>query len=323
MSIFDVSIHTAHATSGTCVASDEAAHTHPQPGSPLSSFSLSSLVFVCLRCCRVVVVHPTYQIHQPHTRINPPQASKGPQSATARHTQQLDHRCIDHQILTHLSPLHNQKRYDEEYRGLTAQIQSKISDLQTYSTSDAASQCRLINGLLKQADDLIKQMDMEARGSGGDRELQRKTKTYKGTLMSLREDFGAAKGEAERRGLFGGASGGGGDLEMGQKGRLNATQNKLDGQNDTLDNARRVMAETEETALDITSELARNREKIQSSRDKVVDVSSMTNQARRVIQNMSKREAQQKMIVCGVGFMLLGAIVLIIYYVSKGDSKGK
>ena len=162
-------------------------------------------------------------------------------------------------------------------------------------------------------------MDMESRGAG-DRELQRKTKAYKRTLQALRTDFEKAQNSQERSNLFGGA---GRDEEMGgnltgeQKGRLENTGDKIGRQNDTLDNARRVMAETEDVALEITEELARNREKIQASRDKVLDVSSMTNQARRLVHSMSKRETQQRIIMFGFAFVLVGIIVLIIYYTQK------
>ena len=79
------------------------------------------------------------------------------------------------------------ERYDDEYRGLTSQISSKISELSSYSSSnsDAQTGVQLTQGLLRQADDLIKQMGMEATGSG-DRELQKKTKTYKKTLQVRR-----------------------------------------------------------------------------------------------------------------------------------------
>jgi len=91
----------------------------------------------------------------------------------------------------------------------------------------------------------------------------------------------------------------------------------LSRQNDTLTNARRVMAETEDVALEITEELGRNREKIQNARSKVQEVSGMTNTARRLVQSMSKRETQQKIMMYGLAFVLVGAIVVVVYYMQK------
>lgn len=77
------------------------------------------------------------------------------------------------------------------------------------------------------------------------------------------------------------------------------------------------MADTEDVALEITEELGRNREKIQSAREKVLDVSGMTNTARRLVSSMSKRETQQKMMMYGLAFVLVGAIIVVIYYMQK------
>ena len=69
--------------------------------------------------------------------------------------------------------------------------------------------------------------------------------------------------------------------------RANAT---LASQNATLENARRVMADTEATAGTITEELARNRETIESAQGKVGELHGMSNSARRTIQTMQRRK---------------------------------
>ena len=69
--------------------------------------------------------------------------------------------------------------------------------------------------------------------------------------------------------------------------RANAT---LASQNATLENARRVMADTEATAGTITEELARNRETIESAQGRVGELHGMANSARRSIQTMQRRK---------------------------------
>ena len=64
----------------------------------------------------------------------------------------------------------------------------------------------------------------------------------------------------------------------------------LASQNATLENARRVMADTEATAGTITEELARNRETIESAQGRVGELHGMTNSARRTIQTMQRRK---------------------------------
>jgi len=143
-------------------------------------------------------------------------------------------------------------------------------------------------------------------------QLQVKCKAYKKTLQALRKDFEAARGRVDREGLLAGAGKGRED-----RNRLLQTTDNLGRQNDTLDKARRVMAETEDVALEITEELGRNREKIQSARSKVLEVSGMTNQARRLVHSMSKRETQQKIMMYGLALVLVGAIVVVVYYMQK------
>ena len=68
------------------------------------------------------------------------------------------------------------------------------------------------------------------------------------------------------------------------------TNRTLTGQNATLERARRIMADTEETAGSISLELARNRETIESATDRVGEIHGMTNNARRTIKTMQRRK---------------------------------
>ena len=72
--------------------------------------------------------------------------------------------------------------------------------------------------------------------------------------------------------------------------KAEATTATLENQNATLENARRVMADTEATAGTITEELARNRESIESASGRVGELHGMTNSARRTIKTMQRRK---------------------------------
>jgi hypothetical protein len=82
-------------------------------------------------------------------------------------------------------------------------------------------------------------------------------------------------------------------------------------------NAHRTVAETEEVANEITSELGRNREKIESSHGKVREFIGMTDSARRLLQSMNRREIQQKMTLGFIAIILIIAIVITAYYATK------
>ena len=65
---------------------------------------------------------------------------------------------------------------------------------------------------------------------------------------------------------------------------------QLRSQNETLANARGIIAETENVALDITQELSRQRDTISSTNDRVDEVTSITDRAQRIVQSMTRRK---------------------------------
>mmetsp|Transcript_21846 Transcript_21846/g.45930 ORF Transcript_21846/g.45930 Transcript_21846/m.45930 type:complete len:81 (+) Transcript_21846:277-519(+) len=75
----------------------------------------------------------------------------------------------------------------------------------------------------------------------------------------------------------------------------------------------RSKAETEEVALEITSELSRHRETISSTHSRVRQVTGLTHRARRIVQSMSRREVQQKLILWGVGGCIVIVFLILVY----------
>ena len=65
---------------------------------------------------------------------------------------------------------------------------------------------------------------------------------------------------------------------------------QLRSQNETLANARGIIAETENVALDITQELSRQRDTISSTNEHVHEVISITDRAQRIVQSMTRRK---------------------------------
>jgi len=156
-------------------------------------------------------------------------------------------------------------------------------------TGDTAKKLKHADAVIMQAESLIKQMEVEVRGqrdaSVKKKNLQEKVNGYKNNLKSLKVDHTRAVQEAERQNLLGGEMIG--SRSASQRQRLLDSNSNVERQNDSISNARRVAMETEQTASEITEELARNREKIGSIHGKVKDVSGLTGQARKIIQNIN------------------------------------
>ena len=209
-------------------------------------------------------------------------------------------------------------RYDEEFEELTSQVRRSLQSLKTadIESSSVQTDLQMTSNLLSQCDDLLKQMSVEARGiDDADTKAKclSKVRQCKSSLSDLRSEYETENTKFERSALgLGGSSGRGGrrggGLSDEQRDRLLNTNDQIASQNRTLDNARRIMADTEETAMEITSELARNREKIESAHGRVREVSGLTNRARRIVQSMSRREVQQKLAM----YMVSGGLILLL-----------
>ncbi|KAL7477473.1 hypothetical protein ACHAW6_003281 [Cyclotella cf. meneghiniana] len=247
------------------------------------------------------------------------------------------------------------ERYDEEFLSLTEQVTSKLRALDPTAAAAsplpaaAPADLKMAHNLLLQADDLLKQMGLEARGAE-DAVLKRdwlgkvsafcgrdfwwgirrfgwgaeilwgsEVRVCKTRLANLRDDYEAAKTQLERStlGLSNDSAINGGrsssSTRGGSKERLLSNTDALHAQSETLANARSVMAETESVAMEITEELGRHRETISSAHGRVRQVTGMTNRARRIVQNMSRREVQQKLILYGVGGIIALVFLFLIY----------
>lgn len=156
--------------------------------------------------------------------------------------------------------------YNAEYASLSQEINKNLGELKNMSKGHekSGSLIKLIDGLFSQATDLIKQMEVEVRSQdpATRKMLNEKVMQYKKSNQSLRIDFDRAREQVNRSALIGDRSG-------ADRQRLMDTNDKISRQNDMIANATRTVAETEEIGMEITTELQRNREKIDSSREKV------------------------------------------------------
>eukprot|EP00934_Nitzschia_sp_Nitz4_P004900 Nitzschia sp. Nitz4//scaffold12_size214221//211873//213720//NITZ4_001542-RA/size214221-processed-gene-0.138-mRNA-1//1//CDS//3329535146//4890//frame0 len=147
------------------------------------------------------------------------------------------------------------QRYDDEFKSLKEQVQGSLDGDNDDEESD------FTGSLLKQCDELLQQMALEARSvpeASLKRELLAQVRTYKTEIQSLKDQHNRASLMSGR-----------GAAANNHRERLLKQQDMLQNQNSQLDNARKVLEETEQVALEIGSELANNRETIESARGRV------------------------------------------------------
>ena len=196
--------------------------------------------------------------------------------------------------------------YDQEFNQIIEQTQESLN-----SSSTTAS---YTGNLLQQCDDLVKQMALEARSCPPDqkRELMQQVRKCKSKYQSVQQEY-------ERQGLM---SGGLGDYRDGDdadaRRMLQDNEDRLEGQNDTLERARRTMEETEAVAMEITTELGENREKLMSAHGRVRQMGGLTGRARGILTSMGQRALQQKLILYSVAIGLCGAFVVLLLSFWRG-----
>ncbi|KAK1739459.1 vesicle transport v-SNARE VTI1 family protein [Skeletonema marinoi] len=161
--------------------------------------------------------------------------------------------------------------YKSEFLSTMEQIKSK---LQSKNNVDE------VDEMLKQGEDLVKQMGLEARGMDDavvKRDLLSKVKEYKVQLANLRSEYDFAT------------------LTKVDNDNYNTSSSIVDArstirsQNETLLNARSAIAETEGVAMGITEDLSRQRETMNSARGRVNEVSNMAERGDGILRGMLRR----------------------------------
>ena len=192
------------------------------------------------------------------------------------------------------------QRYDEEFKSLKKQVQQSLQD--SFSDEESGQ----TGNLLTQCDELLQQMALEARSvpeASLKRELLAQVRTCKAELQTFKD-------EHNKQSLLSGASKGG----SGHRERLLQQQDMLENQNSRLDNARKVLEETEHVALEIGTELSHNRETIESAHGRVRQVGSMTGRAKRILSSMNQRAGRQKIMLYGLAGSVVVVFLLLVWW---------
>jgi len=213
-------------------------------------------------------------------------------------------------------------QYQAEFQAVASEAATKLQNAKAYSDNPMHAQTRpeilrSAEPLLKQACDLVKQMDVEVRSAeGGQRRLlSERARPIRDELKRLQSDFREIQERLDRENLLGGARIGSNDAVV--RGRLADANVRAQQQTQIIRGALEIAHDTEQVAMDITSELERNRETITNIRGHIADTSGALGTARSLIASMQKREVQQKAILSFVAIILLGSIGTVMYYAFK------
>eukprot|EP00978_Attheya_sp_CCMP212_P031322 scaffold117941_cov60-Attheya_sp.AAC.4 len=189
--------------------------------------------------------------------------------------------------------------YEHEFQFLTSQIQKELGAARynrvttpTVSTSDHFAQCTLLLDLMtvearhqdamEEREELLSRINLYtiqleslkdySEGHLGNEEMKEKEKKDELKLRNI------AHKEVEKV-----------SSSRSKSDSLFSTRVKIDRQNQSLERARQIMADTEEIAFEVSEELLNNRETLETSQSRAAELNDMTGQANQILTRMNKR----------------------------------
>ncbi|MEW5300644.1 MAG: hypothetical protein WDW38_001206 [Sanguina aurantia] len=216
-------------------------------------------------------------------------------------------------------------QFENAFSNASIDISRKITAIESLSGELRRKKIAEAEADIREADSVIKRMDMEARSVAPDkgRALQLKVKDHKANLVALKEQLkkasaSASSGDAARAEL-----GLGTDYStssMAQRDRLLNANQRLEQTNDRLASGKKMLAETDELGTGILQNLAAQRETLLHSRETLHAADEGISKARTILLGMSRRVMQNKFLMVGIILFLIAGICLIVYLKAAGST---
>mmetsp|Transcript_18057 Transcript_18057/g.32738 ORF Transcript_18057/g.32738 Transcript_18057/m.32738 type:complete len:203 (-) Transcript_18057:62-670(-) len=189
--------------------------------------------------------------------------------------------------------------YEHEFQSITSQIQKELGAARnnrvttpTVSTSDHFAQCTLLVDLMsvearhqdttEEREELLSRIHLYtiqlkslkdySEEHIGNEEMKEKEKKEKLKLRNIAHKEVPVAGSSRSK-----------------SDSLYSTRVNIDRQNQTLERARQIMADTEEIAFEVSEELLNNRETLETSQRRAAELNDMTGQANQILTRMNKR----------------------------------
>jgi len=223
--------------------------------------------------------------------------------------------------------------YHEEFSSLRQSILTRLGQVSTDledSPTQRRNMLRQLESDIQQAESLLNQMNVESRTASSS-EYKSTVSESRNHLKNLKTQFEEVKSKIERqellsRGTLGDDSVGlhdsigGSEAASGSRRemrRFEEVTRRMDASTESLLQSKRTLAETEEIAMDITSNLSSNRESILSAHDRIRETGGFLGQGQRLLRKMQARESRRKLILTGLFVFLFLVFILILYLAFK------
>ena len=185
--------------------------------------------------------------------------------------------------------------YDENLKDIFERIKKRIDDVNSDNLSE------LVN-LVNQGDDIIKQMKLESLTNANKNKVNAYTNDindYKKRTRKLQEKYNDEKNSK----LF---------ETKNEKGGLIANEEYAYSGSQKLEEAKRVLASTEDTANKIMGSMEEQNEKFKSVNVKIKGMNDSLDGSNNLMNSMQLRMKKNKRIILIFGMVLLGILALTI-----------
>ena len=212
--------------------------------------------------------------------------------------------------------------YEEDYSSLVASLGDKLGSLAKETGEERKVAVAQFERELAEAQDLIKSMDLAARGTAPAEKakLQARVKSYKSDVAALKARLRDASTAASRDDL--GLSGTSDGESDSQRSRLLAgtqrVEAKMKAGTDKLKEAQRSIAETENVGASILGDLRQQRETIVRSSANLRGVSDQLERSGRKLREMGRRALANKLIM----YVMIGLLAAGCFFLLYGQTIG-
>ncbi|XP_052070642.1 vesicle transport through interaction with t-SNAREs homolog 1A-like isoform X2 [Mytilus californianus] len=209
--------------------------------------------------------------------------------------------------------------YEQQYATLTAEITHNINNISSTRGAEKQKYVRQVEKLFDEAKELLEQMDLEVKDLTTDRQKYKtRVKSYQVELTKLETDVRRAKLgiDSSRDELLGDDTH---DSED-QRRRLLDNTEMLDRATRRIEHGYKVTLETEQIGAQVIEDLSNQRESIQRSRSRLGEMNANLGKSSRLLSGMMKRIIQNRILLIGIGLILLIVIVVAIYFMVRENS---
>ncbi|XP_023020938.2 vesicle transport through interaction with t-SNAREs 1a isoform X2 [Leptinotarsa decemlineata] len=207
------------------------------------------------------------------------------------------------------------ENYEQQYSVLTADITAQVGLLTASATKDRRQLISNIEKHVEEAQELLEQMELEAREVEPSKRQRCRTKLdcFRAELKRLTLDYIRAR--SVRQGALHDSAEELNDVRISsdQKQRLLDNSERIERTGRKLEEGYRIMVETEEIGTQVLKNLGEQRETIQRSRTRLRDADEDLNRSGRLMNSMIMRSLQQKVVLYAVCACFFIAICLGIY----------